>query len=409
MAKRRGAGEGSIYKRADDRWAGTLTVGRDANGMRRRVTVYAATQAEVVEKLQDLQAQCREGRIPENPSRLLLSEYLDHWLANVVTLERSDGTARIYKRAADYVRPFIGGVRLLELRRAHVEDLFVQLRRLPRIEVIERVLNVKGVEGREEKLKRLAKARRAAEPLDGGTLATVRTALGSALDRARKAGLIAINPVRDASAVRSAPKRRKFLDATELDRFLREAARDRYATFWALAVQSGARLGELLGLRWGCVDFRRGVIRIERQWRPETRKLADPKSRHAVREVTLSGAAMEALRVHRAALGAVPHPESLVFATATGRPPHPSTLTRNHLKPILRRAGLPPETRIHDLRHGSASVLADAGTPLNVLKERLGHHSLRVTEIYLHSSPEAQRKAAETIDAVLSVPRQTAS
>ena len=408
MAKRRGAGEGSIFRRSDDRWAGTVTVGRDANGKRRRVTVYAATQAEVVEKLQKLQNESREGRFPENPSRLTLADYLVHWIENVVTLERSGGTVRIYKRAADYVRPFIGGVRLLDLRRAHVEDLFLQLRRLPRIEVVERVLNVKNVEGRDEKLERLRKARRAGEPLDGGTLATVRTALGSALDRARKGGLIAINPVRDATAARSAPKRRKFLDATELERFLREASQDRYATFWMLAVQSGARLGELLGLRWGCVDFRRGMIRIERQWRAECRKLAEPKSQHSVREVTLSTATLEALRAHRTALGAVPHPEALVFATETGKPPHPSTLTRGHLKRILRRAELPPETRIHDLRHGSASVLADAGTPLNVLKERLGHHSLRMTEIYLHSSPEAQRKAAETIDAILSARRQSA-
>lgn len=151
------------------------------------------------------------------------------------------------------------------------------------------------------------------------------------------------------------------------------------------------------------------MIRIERQWRAESRKLTDPKSRHAVREVTLSAAAMDALRTHRATLGAVPHPETLVFATATGKPPHPSTLTRNHPKPILRRAGLPLETGLHDLRHGSASILADAGTPLNVLKERLGHHSLRVTEIYLHSSPEAQRKAAETIEAILRARRQSAS
>jgi len=89
-------------------------------------------------KLQKLQTESREGRIPENPSRLALAEYLDHWIANVVTLERSNGTARIYTRAADYVRPFIGGVRLLDLRRAHVEDLVLQLRRLPRIEIVER-------------------------------------------------------------------------------------------------------------------------------------------------------------------------------------------------------------------------------------------------------------------------------
>ena len=409
MAKRRGAGEGSVYRRSDNRWAGTVTVGRDANGKRRRVTVYAATQNEVVEKLQKVRNDSREGRIPENPSRLTLAEYLDHWIENVVVLERSAGTVRVYGRAVDYVRPFIGGLRLLELRRAHIEDLFLQLRRLPRIEVAERILNVKGVEGRGEKLERLRKAPRAAEPLDSESLKTVRTALGSALDRARKAGLIAINPVRDVTTVRSAPKRRKFLDATELDRFLREASQDRFATFWMLAVQSGARLGELLGLRWGCVDFRRGMIRIERQWRAESRKLAPPKSEHSTREVTLSAAALDVLRAHRTALGAVPHPEALVFATKTGKPPHPSTLTRSHLKPILRRAGLPSETRIHDLRHGSASVLADAGTPLNVLKERLGHHSLRMTEIYLHSSPEAQRKAAETIEAILSARRQSAS
>ena len=151
-------------------------------------------------------------------------------------------------------------------------------------------------------------------------------------------------------------------------------------------------------------------MRIEVQWDARNQVLAAPKTPQAIRDIALPGVAMEALRRHRAQRGAVPLPDTFVFHGPEGKPLVPSTLRRQHLKPLLQRAGLPPETRIHDLRHGNASLLANRGTPLNVLTARLGHHSVRVTEVYTHSNEEAQRDAARTIgDALEGASRWTDS
>ena len=77
---RRGAGEGSIYQRkSDGLWVGSLVVGYDANGRRRRRVQYGATRREVAEKLSELQSDARSGPIPK-PERLTVGAFLDRWL-----------------------------------------------------------------------------------------------------------------------------------------------------------------------------------------------------------------------------------------------------------------------------------------------------------------------------------------
>ena len=108
------------------------------------------------------------------------------------------------------------------------------------------------------------------------------------------------------------------------------------------------------------------------------------------------------LRAQRERLGgALLHPDAFVFLDPRGAAVRANTLRSSHWKPLLRRAGLPETLRLHDLRHASASALANAGVPLNVLKERLGHASLRTTEVYLHSSEKAQREASDKLEQIL--------
>ena len=92
------------------------------------------------------------------------------------------------------------------------------------------------------------------------------------------------------------------------------------------------------------------------------------------------------------------HPLHFVFAsTKTGRPVHATTI-RAHFKALLPEADLPRTTRVHDLRHGACSVLANTtGVPLTVARDRLGHSSVRMTERYVHADPDSQRRAAEAL------------
>ena len=92
----------------------------------------------------------------------------------------------------------------------------------------------------------------------------------------------------------------------------------------------------------------------------------------------------------------------LVFATATGQPLDENNLARRHFKPILRRAGLPGNVRLYDLRHTCATLLLAAGENPKVVSERLGHANITLTlDTYSHVLPTLQQGAAERLEAVL--------
>ena len=109
MAKRRrGAGEGSIYKRADGTWAASLTVGYDENGRRRRRVLYAPTRREVAERLTDLQHDARTGPVP-GPERLRVGEFLDRWMRDTARARVRATTALLYEGwIANHLKPRLG-------------------------------------------------------------------------------------------------------------------------------------------------------------------------------------------------------------------------------------------------------------------------------------------------------------
>ncbi len=124
MAKRRrGAGEGSIYKRADGRWTGSVQTGVDANGKRRRQVVYGVTRSAALEKLDELRQRVAEGTIAD-PGRLTLDRYLTRWLEDTARLRLRPSTHSLYTDLVRlHVSPRLGGVLLKTLRPEHVTAL----------------------------------------------------------------------------------------------------------------------------------------------------------------------------------------------------------------------------------------------------------------------------------------------
>jgi integrase len=203
--------------------------------------------------------------------------------------------------------------------------------------------------------------------------------------------------------VRNEVNTRSYPDMSGLRRFLDAAQDDQFAAFWVLAVHTGGRIGELLALKWRHVNFQRAEINILGTWSEDTKTVGPPKSASGRRVIPLGPEPMAALHAHRAALQAIPHPEQFVFpSSSAGRPVHATTI-RAHLKALLPKAGLPSSTRVHDLRHGACSVLANTtGVPLTVARDRLGHSSVRMTERYVHADLDSQRRAATALSEVLS-------
>lgn len=235
-----------------------------------------------------------------------------------------------------------------------------------------------------------------------------RAVLRSALNVAKKWRLLTWNPAELADLPKWKKRRMRILQLDEADRFLRAASGDRFEAIYTLALSTGMRQGELLGLRWSDVDFASREIRVQGQLQlirhEDGRRrltLVDVKSLASRRVIPMPALAAEALSAHRERQK-VTSLQGLVFTTGHGTPISPRNLLRAY-KALLGRAGLQPnEVRFHDLRHSCASFLIARGVDPKTVQAILGHATVRLTlETYAHAMPESLRAAALEIDRVL--------
>jgi len=174
---------------------------------------------------------------------------------------------------------------------------------------------------------------------------------------------------------------------------------------------TGARLGELLALRYGAVDFDKGSITIHSGRAEVIEGFADtePKTDAGNRTISLTGHALAILREHRKKwleqrvwLGAAWQGEKdgYVFPNQVGGQLGHATV-EHAWRVLLAKAGL-PVIRFHDLRHTAASLMLLAGVPVAEVSRMLGHSSPHITyKIYAHSIPSAQHQAVAAMEAIL--------
>jgi integrase len=187
------------------------------------------------------------------------------------------------------------------------------------------------------------------------------------------------------------------------------AGGERLGALYVVALASGARLGELLALRWQDVDTARSTIRITRTLTRTDQgvEIGETKTASSRRSVPLGRAAMAALQAHRIrqaeerlrTLGkAATH--DLVFGDEVGRPID-GTHVAHTFHGVLVRIGL-PRIRFHDLRHTAATLLLEAGMHPRVVAERLGHSTpALVMNTYGHVTERMQTEATAILDRVL--------
>jgi integrase len=203
------------------------------------------------------------------------------------------------------------------------------------------------------------------------------------------------------------------LSAQEARRLLATARGDRLEAFYALAVHTGMRRGELLALRWNDVSLGEpGVVRVHRTLtRTEDGNsiaLGDPKTKRSGRTVRLTPGARDSLKRHRTRqaeerlkVGSAYQDRDLVFATKCGTPINPSNLRNRSFAPLLKQAGLPQIT-FHDLRHTTASLLFSKNVHPKFVQELLGHASVAFTlDTYSHMLPSMGGEVATAMEDVL--------
>lgn len=378
---KRGNNEGSIFQRADGRWAGQVHLGY-GEGKRLRRTFYGATQSEVIEKVKAAQSAIRSG-LPLPPDRLTVGALLDQWLEEVVRPKNRPAT---YERHAGIVRahlkPTLGHVRLAKLTPVQVQSL------------LNAKSTAKGKNGRS---------------LSPRTVRYIRLILGSALRHAMRWGYIGINVAALTDAPRVAPYHVEALSPDAARKLLDAISSHRFRNLFICARATGARQGELLGARWRDIDLDAGIMRIKTSLQriDGEYQLVEPKTAKSRRTLALPAIAIEALHEQRArwaadrlAAGERWADLDLVFCLSDGSPLHGPTVTRQ-FQAQLKDAGL-PRVRFHDLRHGAATLMLSQGVPLKVVQETLGRATIAVTaDVYGHLLPELQKDAAQRMDNAL--------
>src|ERR687898_2826625 len=375
MAKKRGNNEGSISRRRDGRWEARYTV-HTAEG-RRRPVLYGKTRAEVSAKLTKAMAD-RDGGVVFDAGGATVGAYLDRWLSDSVR-----GTVResTYSRdkylVTNHVKPALGRLKLKNLNAPHLQGLYRD---------------------------------RLDSGLSGSTVQKIHYVLHKGLRQAVMWNLIPRNPADSVKAPTPTPKEMHPLSAQEARRLLEAARGDRLEALYVLAVHTGMRRGELLGIKWGDVDLENATVRVRRTL---TRNgtgyvLGEPKTKKSRRTVRITPQAVEALESHRVkqseemlTSGSLYKEQGLVFAGTGGRLINPSNLRQRSFKPLLEHAGLPRIT-FNDLRHTCASLLFQKNVHPKFVQELLGHASVTITlDTYSHMLPGMGDQAADALEEAL--------
>jgi integrase len=244
-------------------------------------------------------------------------------------------------------------------------------------------------------------------PLSPKTVHYIHTTIHKALADAVDAGVVMRNVAERAKPPRPArpgAHEIRCWDAAELARFLDHVRGTRLEAAWRLAAMTGMRRGEILGLRWRDVDLdaarisvRQAVVSVAYEVLEST-----PKS-HQARVIDLDPETVAILRRHltaqraeRAQWDGDYSDRDLVIAKENGEPIHPQSLSQAFER-LAKKVGL-RRIRFHDLRHTHATIAVQAGVPVKVISERLGHESPAFTlRQYAHVMPGMQAEAAAEV------------
>lgn len=370
---KRGSREGSIYKReSDGRWVGAVSLDRGD-----RKVVYGATRGEVAERMKALLKTQQDGVVLRSSDRLNVGAYLTKWIEGARASVRGSTFRRYEQLVRVHLIPRIGRIPLSKLAPSDLTAMYA-------------TMTSAGLAPR--------------------TAGHAYRVLGRALHDAEVSGVVARNVTRLVRPPRVPHAEMRTLTNEQARTLIDAVEADRLGTLYVVALASGARLGELLALRWQDVDLARSTIRITRSLTRTDKgfEVGETKTASSRRSIPLGRAAMASLAAHRLrqaeerlrnGLGkAAMH--DLVFGDELGRPID-GTHIAQAFRRVLARAEL-PRIRFHDLRHTAATLLLEAGMHPRVVAEQLGHSTPSlVMNTYGHVTERMQTEATAVLDRVL--------
>ena len=235
------------------------------------------------------------------------------------------------------------------------------------------------------------------------TLRKILVTLGQIFSYSVRHKYIDHNPLRDAERPRSngnepeGKNKITILSPAQINTFLDNVQGRKYKTLFLLAIMSGARQGDLLGLKWDDLDLVNNQIHIQRTF--NNGRFFTTKTKASNRKIDLGAMVMTELK--RWKLACPKNKLNLIFPNQAGNPINHNNLVSRHFEPALKRAGL-PVIRFHDLRHTYASLLIEQRENIKYIQNQLGHSTPTVTlNVYAHlmksKNSEAACRLEETI------------
>ncbi len=370
---------GTITKRGKDTWRVRIAFGVDSTG--KRLTYSKTIHGSKKDAEKFLTAKLREKDLGTfvQSSAIDLDQYLDEWLSGPAIPRRTRSTLNNYKDILRlYVRPVLGPRRLADIKLLDVQKLCMDL------------------------------------SSSGKSASTVRNAhsvLSAAFKQAIKEHKLAVNPCAGVELPKKKRTEMKSLTSEEARSFLAACVSDKYGCLFSLALVSGMRPEEYLGLKWTDLDFERETISVQRALIRSKAKgggwyFDKTKTEKSRRQIPMPSGIFEMLKAHRKTqlehmmlLGTEYERNDLVFANEFGRPLDLKNLRDRGFHRILKAAGLSGRSiRVYDLRHTTATLMLANGENPKVVSERLGHASIAITmDTYSHVLPDIQKDATERL------------
>jgi integrase len=388
--------QGHIRQQGKGSWELKFDLGRDPM-TGRRITKYATfrgTKRKAQEELTRLLGHRDQGSYVE-PTKMSLAQYLRHWLAADIDRRVAARTAARHRGIAEKnIIPKLGHIPVRKLTALHIEAFEAELQRQGWTKPRRKPSDGDQLEAR---------------GLSAQTVQHVHRTLSQALSHAVRLGVLFKNPAQQVKPPKPDRREIKILGKDEIGTLLKAASGTWLYLPALVAVTTGLRRGELLGLRWSDLDLKAGMLTVNQSMERIKGEIAfkAPKTKTSRRSITLPAVAIQALHEHhldqaeaRLKLGLGGDPRGLVFTRADGRPLDPDSLSKAFGR-LVATADATPIT-LHGLRHTHISHLLMDGVHVKVVSERAGHANVNITlSVYAAYIPSMQADAALRVDAWL--------
>ncbi|PUU86920.1 site-specific integrase [Halanaerobium sp.] len=369
-----------LRKRGRKKWQIVIELDRDpvTGERKRKYKTYNGTKREAENKMAELIQKYKDGNNADKYSEMkmkkLMRKYINNHQHNVAT-RTADRYRRIIK---NHLEPAFGEMLIKKVKPMHIESYQTQK------------LNSGRING---------------GGLSSSTVRMHHNLLNSIFEYAQRLEIIERNPVSLISLPKKKKSKHKFLSREELNQILDYSEGLWIHDYILVAVSTGMRRGEMIGLEWENVDLKNKKISVVQALKRTSQgiELSEPKTKSSVRSISITDNTVAILRKikseqekNKLNMGDNYNDRfDFVFCEKNGRYCNPNTVTRR-FKRVVEAIGL-EEIKLHDLRHTMASFLIKIANP-KVVQERLGHSSISMTmDLYSHLSDDLQQKAADDL------------